>query len=51
MANRRRPPRLHSSLKSWMECCVLLSVRSSIIVRPLRRQHQTQVWSHLQAII
>ena len=31
-ANRHRPPRLHSLLKSLMECCILPSLRSLIIV-------------------
>ena len=35
--NRCRPPRQHSLLKSWMECCILPSVRSLIIGRPVAR--------------
>ena len=54
-ANRRQPPsparssRLHSLFKSWMECCVLPSLRS-LNYRLPRRLPQTQVRRHPRVI-
>jgi len=54
-ANRRQPPsparssRLHSLFKSWMECCILPSLRS-LNYRLPRHPPQTQVRRHPRVI-